>query len=149
MDEVLLFIPSKGDAEKRLLTAVEEIPLRVNLRIVRDAESLRRRLVPGGSGVLALVILAATKEDLTNVLPLRELLLNFRILMILPDSDNVTMAAGWRLWPRFVSYADGDFHDVAGVLHKIAGSVAQNRKGAATHEVRPVRNRTGSPLHPR
>lgn len=133
MDEIALFIPSRNDAEKRLMAALERRVPRGSLKTYRNLDSLRRRLLPGGSNAPTLVILAATKQDLLAVVPLREMLLGLRLIMVLPDSDDLTLAMGWAMWPRFVSYADGDFQDVAGVLSKIVGT--------ATHQTRGVSRR--------
>ena len=114
------------------MRAIEKLVSGINVKVCRDLDALRSRLLPGGNSPLAVVILAVTKQDLLNVVPLRDLLLSFRVIVILPDSDDVTVAMGWGIWPRFVSYADGDFRDVAGVLAKIVGVVApyQVMKGA-------------------
>jgi len=128
VDEIIFFIPTRNNAEKRLMGAVERLVPTLRMKICRNSYSLRRRLLPGGNSPLAVVILAATKQDLLSVMPLRELLLSFRIIMVLPDSDDVTLAMGWGMWPRFVSYADGDFRDVAGVLDKIVGTAPRRQK---------------------
>jgi hypothetical protein len=39
-----------------------------------------------------------------------------RIILVLPDRDDETVAMGHRLRPRMVSYNDGDYLDVAAVL---------------------------------
>ena len=129
VDEIVLFIPTRSVAERRLMRAVEELALGVNVKVCRSTDSLRLRLLPARNRPLAVVILAVTKQDLLNVVPLRDLLLSFRVIVILPDSDDVTVAMGWGIWPRFVSYADGDFPDVAGVLEKIVGTAPLNVKG--------------------
>ncbi len=131
MDEIAFFIPTRSVVEKRLVRAVEGAVPGVSLKIRRDVEGLRRRLLPGRRGLRAVVILAVTKQDLLAVMPLRDLLLGFRVIIVLPDSDDVTLAMGWGIWPRFVSYADSDFHDVAGVLGKIVGSAADQAKGTS------------------
>jgi hypothetical protein len=130
VDEIVFLIPNKNNAERRLMAAVERLVPTVSMKVCRNSYSLCRRLLPGGNSPLAVVILAATKQDLLSVMHLRELLLSFRIIMVLPDSDDVTLAMGWGMWPRFVSYADGDFRDVAGVLNKIVGTAPHQVKGA-------------------
>ncbi len=140
MDEIACFIPSRHDGEKRLMAAVKRLIPAVSMKVYRNADSLRRRLLPGGSSASAVVIFAATKQDLLSVVPLRDVLLSFRIIMVLPDSDDVTLAMGWGMWPRFVSYADGDFRDVAGVLNKIVGTAPHQVKGA-TRRWASVRHR--------
>jgi hypothetical protein len=129
MHEVVLLIPTRSVAERRLMRAVEKLVSGVNLKVCRDADGLRRRLLPGRHSPLAVVILAVTKQDLLSIMPLRDLLLGFRVVVILPDSDDVTVAMGWGVWPRFVSYADGDLRDVAGVLDKIVGTAPLHMKG--------------------
>jgi len=42
-----------------------------------------------------------------------------RIILILPDEDNETITMGHTLFPRFSTYADSDFKDVAAVLKKM------------------------------
>ena len=111
------------------MRALEKLAPGVNVKVCRDADGLRRRLLPGRHSPLVVVILAVTKQDLLNVMPFRDLLLGFRVVVILPDSDDVTVAMGWGLWPRFVSYADGDFRDVTGVLEKIVGTAPLHIKG--------------------
>jgi hypothetical protein len=128
MNETLFYIAKRNDAEKRLMAAVEGVIPRAGVKICRSVDGLRKRLLLGGSVVLAVVVLATTKQDLLSLMPLRELLLSFRLILVLPDSDDVTLAMGWGMWPRFVSYADGDFRDVAGVLSKIIGTVTQTKK---------------------
>jgi hypothetical protein len=131
MDEIALFIPSRNDAAKRLMAALEGMVPGVILKTYRTPGSLRRRLLSGGSSALSVVLLAATNQDLMSVVPLRELLLGFRVIMVLPDADDRTLAIGWGMWPRFMSYADGDFQDVAGVLNKIVGIATHQTKGAS------------------
>jgi hypothetical protein len=42
-----------------------------------------------------------------------------KTIVILPDSNPDTVAKGHILRPRFLSYCDGDFQDVAAVLSRM------------------------------
>ena len=128
MDEILFFIPTRDDAEKRLMGAMESLVPRASAKVYRNVDALRRRLLFGPGNPAAVVILAVTKQDLLSVVPLRELLLSLRVVVVLPDSDDVTLAVGWGMWPRFVSYADGDLRDVAAVLGNIVGVAPERGK---------------------
>jgi len=44
-----------------------------------------------------------------------------RIILILPDRDRETITNGLKLRPRFFTYADEDFGEVAAVLAKMLG----------------------------
>ena len=122
MKHVLFYIPTRSDAEERLMRATEGLVTARNLRVCRNSENLRRGLLNRLNSPSAVVLLTVTKQDLLNLIPVRSLLLDFRVIMVLPDSDDVTLAMGWSMWPRFVSYADGDLRDVAAVLSQIIGT---------------------------
>jgi hypothetical protein len=44
---------------------------------------------------------------------------NIKIVLILPDRNNETIVIGHKLRPRFLSYTDSDFIDVAVVLENM------------------------------
>ena len=64
-------------------------------------------------------IVANSKEDLLNLLFIRNLLQDIRIILILPDREKDTIEKGHRLYPRFMSYLDGDLEEVAAVLNNV------------------------------
>lgn len=65
------------------------------------------------------ILLTCSKSDLLDLLLLRDLLLDVRIILILPDRKPDTISRGHSLYPRFLSYVDSDFKDVAAVLDKM------------------------------
>jgi hypothetical protein len=66
--------------------------------------------------------LAANKEDLLYLVANKELIWNLRVILILPDREEDTVTKGHLLRPRFLTYADGNFLDVATVLGKMLQS---------------------------
>ena len=74
------------------------------------------------------VLLAASKGQLSELLSLRELLNDVRIILILPDRGRETISQGHLLRPRFLSYADGDLTDVIAVLSKMLERLNRNSK---------------------
>jgi hypothetical protein len=65
------------------------------------------------------ILLAMNREDLENIVSIQNLLFDSRIVLILPDREEDTMALGHTLRPRFVSYRDSSFKDVGAVLNKM------------------------------
>ncbi len=53
---------------------------------------------------------------------MKDLIGDIRIILILPDTEGDTISLGHKLYPRFASYADGNFKDVAAVLEKMLGN---------------------------
>ncbi|MEW6266513.1 MAG: hypothetical protein AB1641_25860 [Thermodesulfobacteriota bacterium] len=69
-----------------------------------------------GNDERLVIILALTQEEFHEVHTLRPWLSDVRLILVLPDSDRETIRAGHMLRPRFLSYAQSDFQDVAAVL---------------------------------
>ena len=74
------------------------------------------------------VLFAADRQDLANLLSIRDLLDDVRIILVLPDDKKETVSAGHRLRPRYISYAGGNFEDVAAVLNKMQERSLMNEK---------------------
>jgi hypothetical protein len=67
-----------------------------------------------------IVLLSATsKQELQQIVALKELLSDTRIILILPDGDQDTISMAHKLYPRFLSYIDSNFDDVKEVVSKM------------------------------
>ncbi len=81
--------------------------------------SLSERLHRPALNFPIVILLAMNREDLENIVAIQNLLYDSRIVLILPDREEDTMALGHTLRPRFVSYRDSSFKDVGAVLNKM------------------------------
>jgi hypothetical protein len=66
-----------------------------------------------------IVLLAASRKEFMRILALREWLLEYRLILILPDDDPVTTSEAHKLRPRFLTYKSSDFSDVSMVLERM------------------------------
>ncbi len=66
------------------------------------------------------VLVAHTRQCLEELLSIRNLLGNVRIILLLPDREPETVARGHDLHARFLTYLDGDPGEVAMVLSRMA-----------------------------
>ena len=73
---------------------------------------------PKGDPIIA-VLLAASQKELTEILSIRNLLDQLRLILILPDSNHDTITRGYSLFPRFLFHADTNFDWVTAVVYKI------------------------------
>jgi hypothetical protein len=106
-----------------------------NIEVYRNIESLSRRLRQPGADQGIAVLLVANKDDLLDILSIRDLLRNVRIILILPDKEEDTIAKGHMLRPRFLSYIDSDFADVFAVLAKCC-DVYSEKSGLGIYDFR-------------
>ena len=79
------------------------------------AESLRKSVYDS----TVAVILAADKDDLRDLSSLQQLLWGTRMILVLPDAGDETVALGHSLRPRFISSRDDGLENVAAVLGKM------------------------------
>ena len=77
-----------------------------------------------------------------RIYALKDLFDGIRKIIILPDGEQVTISLAHKLYPRFLSYIDSDFSDVAAVLKKMATS-ANSKNNETAHKLRPF-----DPLQP-
>jgi len=117
--ELLLYSASKQQAEERIHDIIEGIIPIDDIGICRSIESLSIRLRQFRKNLSLAIILAATQEELVDVLLIRELLDDIPIILILPNRQKEAISTGSKLHPRFISYMDSDFLDVKAVLDKM------------------------------
>ena len=72
------------------------------------------------------VLLAAGRKDLEDLLTIRDLFDRIRIILILPDRNKDTVKKGHALFPRFLTFVDGNFDWVTAVLYKMLANNTGN-----------------------
>lgn len=128
---IRLFIyTSDGSLRQRLLAAIDDDTHQWVLETFADLKALAFRL-RRCFGEIWMVLLITDAEELGRITAMGELILNNRIILVLPDQTQATVAAGHRLYPRFISYLDSDFSDVRSVLQTMLHNVEthENRSG--------------------
>lgn len=133
--KIILYLPWTDGVGKRLLGTIEKLAIADEIDIFRTIGSLARRLQQRAFDLKLTILLAASRKELSEILKIKDLLLNNRIIIILPDGETATLSMAHELYPRFISYIDSDFEDVAIALNKIIEYLASQEKretGAVT-----------------
>jgi hypothetical protein len=71
--------------------------------------------------------LAVSGEDLQGLFSIRDLFDDIPMILILPDRKRDTISKGQKLYPRFATYMDGNFSDLALVLAKMLKKIERTR----------------------
>ncbi len=121
---ILLYTRSEEETEQRFRSAIETAVAGRTVNVSDDIGSLTGWLSDSPYSGTILLILVDTKEDLVELLSVRKLLFDVRTILVLPDKNSDTVAIGHSLRPRFISYKDGNFLDVAAVLGKMIETTA-------------------------
>ncbi|MBI9083600.1 MAG: hypothetical protein JEZ11_08375 [Desulfobacterales bacterium] len=72
-----------------------------------------------GRGETIALLFADDHQELARLLSIRDLLDDFRIVLVLPEYHKELVSLGHQLRPRFVGFAEGGLEDVAAVLQKM------------------------------
>jgi hypothetical protein len=117
---ILYYATETEGSGERLQRVIETLVPEETREVYRTIDSLSSRLCQPKDYYLTIaVLLAASRKDLADILSIHDLLCDIRIILILPDRENDTIAWGHSLQPRYLSYIDSDFTDVAAVLGKM------------------------------
>ena len=115
----------KNGNGKKLFSAIKDVVPSNSLYVFHRIEDLSRgiRRVPWGPSIA--VLLTSSTEEFSEIIALKDLFLERRIILILPDRKKESISKGHTLFPRFLSYADSDFRDVRAVLKKMIGGLTE------------------------
>lgn len=116
---VLFYSSSLTGIGKRFLRIVFSHVPQNQIEICHSITTLEERLHQPLGGMTIAVLHIRSREELEALITRRNLLEDFRIIMILPDNDEVTTAMGHILRPRFVVYSDSDLPDASVILGKM------------------------------
>jgi hypothetical protein len=142
---LLVYIPKKDEQGRQLQQMVGGLLWQDSIEIFYEFKyfDFRLRNLTGNEDIALLY--ASTAEDLDDLVANRNLFLNLRLVLILPDSDEGTIAKGHLLRPRFMSYQDNSFADLSAVLQKM-----RKKSSPSPHAIHSgvLLNRGGRPLPP-
>jgi len=137
---VFFYMKANSEPIAELCGALEKLLAPDRLEVCRSLEQLSARLrIPMVDPTIA-VLAASDVHDLDKLFEAKPLFGTTRIILVLPDRSYETVALGHRLHPRFVSYKDGDWHEVVAVLEKML------KKAGASEGPRLPRQRTAESI---
>lgn len=116
---VFFLADPKNKAKKLLLRVLDMIVPQDKITMVEDVIELESQLRRQLYDDLIVMLLPADESDLSRIIGLKELFGDMPIILILPDREKETIALGYKLRPRFITYTESNFLDVATVLMKM------------------------------
>lgn len=117
----LLFFSSKqpGGMGDKLQMFVEAFVADHKAEICRTVSSLSARLRKRKYDLDIAVLVTEDENELDELLAIRELLDDLRIILVLPDEEKETVSKGCALYPRFLTCVDSDFTAITDVLNNM------------------------------
>jgi hypothetical protein len=127
--KVLLYLPESDGAGYQLKKLIEAHISGEEIEVYRSVEKLSQRLRQPFDDLAVAVLVAATHEELMNIFSIRHLLRDLRIILIIPDQKEETIALAHQLRPRLLNYIKGDLSTITTVLDKMLEPKLTNQSG--------------------
>ena len=126
---VIYYNSMNNNAGNRLQKILEAANSEKKIERCRSIEELSIRLRQSNLENNIAILVINAKEEIYQICSIKKLSNNIRIILILPDRSNEIISLGFKLYPRFISYIDNDFKDVADVLKRMM--LAEKNEAAA------------------
>jgi hypothetical protein len=125
--KVVLYANERNEpASKRLQNVIDTCIPSNSLEVFGSSHNFAQRLYQIPRRIDVAVLLAHNHDQLSELISLKDFLMDFRIILILPDREHLTVIKGHALFPNYTSYIDSDPTDVAAVINKMI--LSQNAK---------------------
>lgn len=115
----LLYTPKADHYGVRLMRVVISRVGLEKMELYHDLIRFAVRLSRPGKDRTIVILLATSGENLSEMLSISDFLMDTRIILILPDRNTRTIEMGHFLRPRYLTFSDNGFEDVAAVLKKM------------------------------
>jgi hypothetical protein len=99
-----------------LKVAIEGIAPEHDVTAYGSLVDLRRGLLRPWKRARLAILKAGTREELEGLFLLRDLLVDMRVVLIVPDQDEATLTLAHRFQPRFLMHAKADPESFRAIL---------------------------------
>lgn len=117
--DILFYTAALTGIGKRLLRITASHVPRERIELCRSHAELEARLRQSLDGRGIAILHAADRDELEALITHRELLVDFRIILALPDNDEATTTLAHILKPRFLVFSSADLPDASVILGKM------------------------------
>jgi len=116
----ILFYYSQADGEgNKMLRMMEQLAGQVRVRVLRNWKIFSEELLKPHLDAAVAVVLISRREELLDAVSMRDLIHEYRLVLILPDRGEDTVSLGHSLRPNFMTYRMGDLRELEIVLKKM------------------------------
>lgn len=116
---VFIIYKSSTGSSNKLQRIIEPLVSKTQLEKYTSIKELTKRLQQPMKEEVVGIFMPSNEKDLSDLLSIKSLVREIRIILVLPNRDEKTISIGHTLRPRFLTYADGDLTDVGAVMSKM------------------------------
>ena len=120
---VIFYSSIIDEKAKAMYRVLDRSPLSIGLEIHRSIESLASRIRQPLNGIGLVLLNVSTREDLSNLIAMKERLYNLCVLLIMYETDGDAMKKAHLLRPRFVFGSDDDPEEVGMIYERMLARI--------------------------
>jgi hypothetical protein len=128
---IIMYSASCNGQGEKLLQVLKTVVSEGDIKLYQTIEALSIGLRQPRNDVNAAVLMVSSRVELYDLITIRSLLWDMKVILILPDSDPNTVTEGHILRPRFLVDCHSNFQDVAAVLNRMIGNRDTDNKEEA------------------
>jgi hypothetical protein len=125
--ELLLYAPVSEDVRERVVDTLEPVVPDHDVRVCATIGNLYRKLQTSRQHRTIAVLVLSNRNDLKKLCSIRPVFRDVRILLVLPDTEEETIAMAHRFQPRYLTFVDKNIPALATVVDRMSRST--HRKG--------------------
>ncbi len=110
---------TNGEIGDNLLSFIEKLVPKEKIKIFQEFNGFHRKLHQYRYVNPVAILLIANKEELLNILSFKDLLQGVRLVLILPDRKEDTIAIGQCVSPSLLCFSNSDLNEIYSMLVKI------------------------------
>jgi len=115
----LFYEKKPGIIAERIIRLMQPSAAENKIELYHTIKTLSQRLSRPIDGQAIMILIAADRGDLLDIVLMHKLLFDIRVIIILPDSEDESVRIGYKLKPCFLTYANANLDEVHKVLGKL------------------------------
>lgn len=112
-------MPQKSSEADKFFESLSTFLPEIPYQLCQSSDQLLLLLRKAYLGTHVIVLFLQTRGELEEILPLQDYFEGMKLLLVLPDEENQTIAQALRLLPRYKSSIGGNFTELCMVLKKM------------------------------
>jgi len=130
--DLFIYSTASETNQKQLEDSFKAFMPKGKIEVFRSFDNFSQRLKLPAQPQSIAVLAPGSRQELQGILCRIDLLRDLRIIVIAPDHEAETTAIAHQLRPRYLTYLNGDFGELAAVLRKMFTGHLSNGEPSAS-----------------
>ena len=124
--ELICFAPVKAHLQRLTTTVFDKLPKADNVEVYQNIDEFFGRLHQPKLLDSIIIICIRNSNEFEVIMTNKNLFINTRIILVLPDRNKETLVNAHSINPRFLQFSNGNFNQIAEVVKKMRRNFYSN-----------------------